>query len=361
MITTIKYKKPDSSFYLDMKKEVEEYLKEYNMTHVGGKELLQKYYILVLLFFSTLGLTYFIPSSYPIARYVLYGFLGLVSAGIGFNVLHDVSHGTFSENEKINKTAKLFLLVLGVSLALWIIKHVKIHHFKTNTVDDDDLFSGWILRMHPSQPLLWIHRYQFIYAPFLLYQVLYFFWVFWNDFVKYWTKRVRNYDIRPNEINRADHFNFWLSKIVHISLFIVFPWLLFGWKIMLIGYAVYSIICSAVISNVFQLAHVVNETEFFTNDEDGFIDVSLIDSQILSTANFYFKNIFLNKVLNWYTGGLNFQIEHHLFPKICSLHYEKIAPIVKKHVLAHGLPYNTNPVHKAIKSHLKELYVMGRK
>lgn len=357
MITTIKYKS-GATFIRLLKQEVYTYLKSNNLPMNGGKSILTKYYIFEGLFFGLLTAIYVLPESWNIFRLFLYILLPIVTAGIGFNVLHDVSHGTFSSKATTNKIAEFLLLCLGVSFYLWVIKHVRVHHSKTNTVDDDDLFAGDILRLHTAQERLWFHKYQHLYGS-VLYFLLYFFWIYYNDPVKYFSRRVRNYDIPKQDRTLSYHLNFWLSKVVHITLFVIVPCYLFGW-FALIYYAVFLLVCSFLISIVFQLAHTVEETELFVADENGLVDIPWAETQVISTANFYFENPFLNKVLTFFVGGLNFQIEHHLFPEVSHIHYAVIQPIVKRHILGAGLPYNENTVRVAVASHFKELKRLGR-
>ena len=114
--------------------------------------------------------------------------------------------------------------------------------------------------------------------------------------------------------------------------------------------------CGFIIAVIFQLAHVVEETNFPQPDENGKIATNFVIHQLHTTANFARKNL----PLSWFVGGLNFQIEHHLFPNICHVHYREISTIVRDTALEFGLPYHQNTLFGAIASHAKHLYQLGK-
>ena len=86
-------------------------------------------------------------------------------------------------------------------------------------------------------------------------------------------------------------------------------------------------------STVFQMAHVVEGAAQPLPDEDSVVHTEWAVHQLRSTSDFGRNNVFLN----WYVGGLNFQIEHHLFPNISHVHYRNIAPIVEETARELGL------------------------
>jgi linoleoyl-CoA desaturase len=109
---------------------------------------------------------------------------------------------------------------------------------------------------------------------------------------------------------------------------------------------------------VFQLAHTVEHTEFPVTDE---ITNRLPDEfaahQIKTTANFATRN----KVISWLVGGLNFQIEHHLFPKISHVHYPAISEIVKCVCAEYQLQYIEYPtMRQAVFAHVRFLRRLGK-
>jgi linoleoyl-CoA desaturase len=156
----------------------------------------------------------------------------------------------------------------------------------------------------------------------------------------------------------SDHFVFWISKVLYIAVFIVVPVYVIGVKETLIGYALISFVTGFVISVVFQLAHVVEDASFHLPDADTYqIENEWAVHQIEATADFATKN----KIVSWFTGGLNFQVEHHLFPRISHVHYPKISQLVKETCEQFGVNYMEFPtVFSAVRSHVVHLKHVGQ-
>jgi linoleoyl-CoA desaturase len=113
-----------------------------------------------------------------------------------------------------------------------------------------------------------------------------------------------------------------------------------------------------VISVVFQLAHVVEAADFpeaiVAPDR---MNWHWANHQVMTTVDFAPRS----KVVSWIVGGLNYQVEHHLFPRLCHMHYPKIAPIVARVCHRHGLPYKVNQTFSgALASHYRLLRDLGR-
>ncbi|RDC62958.1 Acyl-CoA 6-desaturase [Adhaeribacter pallidiroseus] len=107
---------------------------------------------------------------------------------------------------------------------------------------------------------------------------------------------------------------------------------------------------------VFQLAHVVEGTDFPLPNDQGNIEEAWADHQMRTTANFATNS----KLAGFLLGGLNRQIEHHLFPKVCHIHYPIISKIVKQTALEFDLPYIESPTFvAALKSHYRMLKKFG--
>jgi linoleoyl-CoA desaturase len=130
-----------------------------------------------------------------------------------------------------------------------------------------------------------------------------------------------------------------------------------GWLPTLIGFAVVSAACGLSISIVFQLAHVVEATAFPQPDELSHrIEEEWAIHQVNTTANFATKN----RILSWCLGGLNYQVEHHLFPKISHVHYPKINQLVKETCIEHNVHYIEYPtLLHALHSHIMHIKRLG--
>jgi linoleoyl-CoA desaturase len=278
---------------------------------------------------------------------------GLVAA-IGFNVMHDGSHGSFSTNKWLNKIAASSISLLGANRFMWKMKHVMIHHTFTN-VDgvDDDIEVGGLMRMAPTQKKYGIHKFQHVYF-WALYMLLYVFWIFFTDYKKYFTQKIGSVPLKKMELK--DHIEFWVVKLYHAAVFVVLPIALLGWVKWLVGFMVMTMFAGFVLSIVFQLAHTVEHTDFPVVDDENRLPDEFAAHQIKTTANFATKN----KLISWLVGGLNFQIEHHLFPNICHVHYDKIAKIVKQTTAEFNLPYISQKTwYGALREHTIMLKNLG--
>lgn len=282
--------------------------------------------------------------------------LGGLTASIGFNIMHDGAHGSFSKYKWMNKIAGASLNFLGANIFMWNSKHNVIHHAYTN-IDgiDDDIDARPFLRMCKSQKQYKIHRYQHIYFG-LTYSLLYLYWIFFTDYEKYFTRKVGNMPLPPMKL--MDHVSFWGFKLIHAVIFIAVPIYMVGFIPWLIGFAVYGMFAGLVLAMVFQMAHTVEGTHFPLPDKTtNKLEDEWALHQLKTTANFATGN----KLISWLVGGLNFQVEHHLFPKISHIHYPAINKIIKQTCAEYGFPYLEYPrLRLAVASHIAHLRELGR-
>jgi linoleoyl-CoA desaturase len=354
-MATPKFPSPKQSFHAELKKRINDYFQSTGKSFTGDTHLYTKAIILLVSFlFLYIHLVFFTPSTFfAIVECVL---LAIVVAGIGFNIMHDGGHGSFSQNKWVNNLAALSLNILGGSSFMWNMKHNIIHHAYTNIdgVDDDIDIQPW-LRMSSNQPKLAMHRYQHFYF-WIFYALLYILWVFVLDFTKYFKGKVGEMSLK--KMSLTDHIIFWSFKIFYYAVFIVIPIYTVGFTPWLIGFGIFSLLTGFVISIIFQLAHTVEHTHFPMPDKvTGKLEDEWAIHQLKTTANFAPKN----KFISWMVGGLNFQIEHHLFPKVSHIHYNKIRNIVKQACVEYGVPYIEYPkLRHAVVSHVNFLKQMGR-
>ncbi len=343
------------SFHTELKKRINQYFETSGKSLEGNTHLYTKAVILLVSFvFLYIHLVFFTPAIFwCILESIL---LGIVIAGIGFNIMHDGAHGSFSQHKWLNKAAAFTLNVLGGSSFMWNVKHNVIHHAFTNIdgVDDDIDIQPW-LRMSATQPKLAMHRYQHVYFWFL-YALLYIFWVFVLDYQKYFKRKVGGMPIK--KMTLTDHLVFWSFKLFFLFVFVAIPLYQLGFVSWLIGFLIFTLVAGFVLSIVFQLAHTVEHTHFPVPDEDtGKLEDEWAIHQLKTTANFAPKN----KMITWFVGGLNFQIEHHLFPKVSHVHYANLRKIIKAACEEYGIPYIEYPkLLQAVVSHASFLKQMGR-
>jgi linoleoyl-CoA desaturase len=287
----------------------------------------------------------------------LCGLLGYTFACVGFSVMHDANHGSYSTKPLVNDFLGLSMNFMGANAYFWKQKHNIIHHTYTN-VDglDDDIAKSPIIRQCESQKWVPAHKIQHIYL-LPIYALSSIFWLFIMDFTKYFTRKIYTTDAWKMTIK--NHFVFWTTKILYLTVYMVLPAIKFGFFPWLAGFFILHAFMGLTLSLVFQLAHVVENTEFETIalDETKHIETAWAEHQIKTTANFAMDN----KVISWFVGGLNYQIEHHLFPKVSHVHYPAISKIVRVKCKEFNLPYNYYPTFfTALASHFRVMKWLGQ-
>jgi linoleoyl-CoA desaturase len=350
-----KFPSVKQSFHVELKKRINDYFETSGKSVTGNKQLFIKAGVLFTAFLGLyVHLVFFTPSTiWAVLECVI---LGLVVAGIGFNIMHDGAHGSFSKYKWVNNVAAFSLNLLGGSSFMWNVKHNVIHHAYTNIdgVDDDIDIQPW-MRMSSTQPKLKMHKYQHFYFWFL-YSMLYILWVFVLDYQKYFKRKIGGMPLK--KMTAWDHIVFWGFKAIYLFLFFLVPFYTVGFVPTIIGFLIFSVIAGFILSIVFQLAHTVEHTHFpVPHDESGKLDDEWAIHQLKTTANFAPKN----KLISWLVGGLNYQIEHHLFPKISHVHYPAIRKIIKQACSEFNVPYTEyKKMSHAVISHVLFLKQMGR-
>lgn len=346
----------NSAFTQELRNEVKKYFLENHISEKGNIALYFKtfFWITTTLFCYTI-LVFFTPT--PSLSIPLCVLLGFSFAGIGFNVMHDAGHGSYSKNKVVNTIFAHSLNLLGANAHIWDKKHNITHHTYTNTDHDDDIHVAPMLRMSKNQKWYWWYRFQTLYM-WILYAIEYIGWIIVFDLKKYFQGKACNTNIK---FTKAGHWIFWLSKVIYFTIFVVLPMFIVGVTPTLIGYGITAGVCGVVISIVFQLAHVHEKALFPTaipteKEGVGKIEKENAIHQIETTANFATQNPFIS----WYVGGLNFQVEHHLFPNISHVHYPKIRKIVRQVCNKYSVKYHEFPTFfSALISHVKQMWKMS--
>ncbi|HOY96392.1 MAG TPA: acyl-CoA desaturase [Catalimonadaceae bacterium] len=354
----IRFEKSNQNFLSILRKQVNSYFEENQISTYGNNELFLKSVILFGLLAVNYFLQVFVITAGTWEWFACYFFQGIVFALIGFNVMHDGSHHSYSSNKQVNQMMAYSLNFLGGISQFWHQKHVINHHTYTNIEGvDDDIDLKPFLRMHSDQLYIPIHKFQAYYA-FFLYSLTYVFWIYYRDFKKYFTRKIAD-DTPMEELTLKDHFVFWITKIVHVFIFIGIPAFFMGPKLAILGYLILCLSCGFTLAIIFQLAHIVEGTIFSSKDEN---DTVLIGSewsihQINTTVNFGTES----KVLTWLLGGLNFQMVHHLFPKISHVHYPALHKIICETCDEYNVKYvEYKNFWSAVGSHLRYLNQMGK-
>jgi linoleoyl-CoA desaturase len=343
---------PATGFKLALETRVDEYFRRAGICKTGNLRMHLKAMLILAWLAGSYCLLVFRVSRWPGG--VLSGLsLALAMAAVGFNIQHDGNHGSFSSHPWMNRLAGLTLDLLGASSYLWIRKHNFCHHTYTNIPDsDDDIDLAPVGRLSSAIPLCSHHRYQHYYLWFF-YGLLVIQWHFYNDYKRLWTGKIghRSFE-RPRGWDLAGLI---AGKMIFLGLAFIVPFMRHRWWVVLAFYLGVMMVTGLVLSVVFQLAHIIEETEHPASLED--IHAEWVIHQIRTTADFAREN----RLLTWYLGGLNFQVIHHLFPRICHIHYPQVARVVAQVCNEYQINYQAHgSIYGAIRSHFRFLRSMGR-
>ena len=353
MNTQVKFNNANALFSKSLKLKINQHFQNKAKMKTGNRKLIVKAVILLSSLVIIYSVLVFLQPHWIISV-ILCMILGVNFAAIGFNIMHDAGHNSFSDNKRLNTVLSYSLNLLGGNIYFWKLKHNIAHHTYTNIDGEDHDIEVKFMRIHHDQKLKKHHRYQRFYFP-LLYGISYLAWIFYQDYEKYFRGRMGN-DKEQFHFPVRERIIFWVSKLIHFTLFVVVPIIFAGWLPTLLGLLIAGVVCGMSLATVFQLAHVVSGTEFKTIEASR-VDEEWMIHQIQSTANFATKS----KVLTWLLGGLNFQVEHHLFPKISHVHYPALNRIVKQTCKEYKLQYNEfKTFWAAFRSHIGVIHAMSR-
>lgn len=356
--STVKFNQADRpEFFRVLRRRVKAHFDETQQSRYANKHMVFKTVFMITLYTLPLGIILSgTVTTFWIAA-LLWVTMGFGMAGIGLSIMHDANHGAYSRNPRVNQALGALINLVGGYHVNWKIQHNVLHHSYTNVHDFDEDIKKGIIRFSPNQPAHPGFRYQAFYAPFL-YGLMTLVWVFLKDFVQTidYSKRglLKTQGLTFRTAMAAVLFNkSWYLAITLVLPIIILP---FAWWQTLLCFLGMHFICGLILALVFQPAHVIEETQFFKTADDGSVENSWAIHQLLTTANFANGN----RPLSWFVGGLNYQIEHHLFPNICHVHYRDISKIIKATALEYNLPYHEHPTFTAaIRSHFTLLHQLG--
>lgn len=359
-IPIVRFKRDTSEFSKILKARVDAYFEESGRSKKGDWRMHIKTALMLALFFVPWGLIAFGGVGGSTGFWLTEVVMGFGLAGIGFNVMHDANHGSYSSNPKINAVMGRVLDLVGGSAALWRIQHNVLHHSFTNITGlDEDIAPPGFLRFTPDKPLKKVHKLQFIYA-WLFYCVMTLFWMTAKDWMGLYRYHKKGLIKSSGTTTGKLVIDLLITKTIYYTYIILIPAIFSGlpfWKI-LAGWTVMHAVTGLILASVFQPAHVLEELQFIEAEKGTSMDDHLLSHQLKSTANFGTRS----RVLTWLCGGLNHQIEHHLFPQICHIHFRKLAPIVRKTAEEFGLPYRSSTTFaQALILHTQMLWQLGRR
>ena len=346
----------NNQFYQSLKTAVDQYFETNGIKKTGDWRLFIKTIILISAAIILYGSLLFLKMN-ALPALLICALLGFTFASIGFSVMHDANHGSYSTKPWLNDLIGLSANALGASAFFWKQKHNIIHHTYTN-VDglDDDIAKSPIIRQCETQRWVPAHKIQHLYL-LPIYALSSIFWIFFMDFTKYFTRKI--YTTDAWKLSTKNHIIFWATKASYLTFYILIPIMVWGFGPWLLGFFVLHAVMGLTLSLVFQLAHVVENTEFesIALDETKHIETAWAEHQLKTSSNFAMGN----KVISWFVGGLNYQIEHHLFPRVSHVHYPAISKILMEKCKEFNLPYNKyDTMTEALFSHFRVMKMLGQ-
>ncbi len=355
---SVKFNKQDRpEFYRELRKRVNTYFKENNISRHANFNMKFKTAFMIGLY----TIPFLVMLSGLITNVWLMLFMwvlmGLGMSGIGLSIMHDANHGSYSQNPRINHALGYLINFVGGYHVNWRIQHNVLHHSFTNIHGYDEDIEKGIIRFSPTQKRKPFFKFQAFYAP-LLYSIMTIYWLVGKDYQQLLRYKRKNLLVGQGLTFRQALIHMIFTKSGYVAILFVLPMLLvpLAWWQILIGFLIMHLISGLILACIFQPAHVIEETDFYVPNENGSVENHWAIHQMRTTSNFANGSV----LFSWLIGGLNYQIEHHLFPNICHVHYRKISGIVKQTAEEFNIPYYHHKTFwKALKSHFSLLNQLG--
>jgi linoleoyl-CoA desaturase len=359
-LKNITFSSANRDFAVTLNKRVNEYFRSNNISRHANAEMIIK----TVCMFGAYFIPYFLiltgVISGPLSLITMAVVMGLGLAGVGLSVMHDANHGAYSKKNWVNTVIGYSLNLIGANAFNWKIQHNVLHHTFTNVhEEDEDIRPRGALRLTPHARWNKFHRYQFIYAWFL-YGLMTLTWMFATDFSRLIRYQKNGLARKHKAIIAKEWMILIATKLFYVTYIFILPLVFTSlpWWQILTGLVIMHYLAGFILAIIFQPAHVIEGTEFPLPNEDHAIEHNWTVHQLLTTTNFGNGS----RWFSWYVGGLNFQIEHHLFPNVCHVHYREIASIVKQTTAEFGLPYKSSRTFVgALAGHARLLRELGKR
>lgn len=346
----------EKDYSREVRKRVRAYFKDKQISIHGNFNMYAKTVVMLSLYIVPFILLLTLALS-PWLALCLAVVMGIGEAGVGMCIMHDGAHGAYSPKQWINKLAASTMLLLGSNTFNWKIQHNIQHHTFTNMYDfDPDISTKAVVRLSEHSQARKYHRFQHIYSFFL-----YGFATLLRLFGDFGVLLKHNREGITKEQKSSPTYELvklLATKLIYFSILLGLPLLnteFTFWQILL-GFVVMQMTAGIIMTTVFQMAHVVEGTYQPLPDKDNVVHTEWLVHQLQSTADFGRQN----GLLSWYIGGLDYQIEHHMFSNVCHVHYPAIAPIVEAVTKEFGFTYNNKPtIFHALASHYRRLKELG--
>lgn len=357
-ISGVKFNVKDQpEFIKELRNRVNNYFKDNNLSKHADANMKFKTVFMLLLYFLPFAFLLSGQFSSLGSIFFLFAIMGFGMVGIGLAVMHDANHDSYSKNKSTNQLLGFLINFLGSYHVTWRIQHNVLHHSFTNVHEHDEDIDNEVMRFSPNNKRKWIYRFQAFYAPFF-YGLLSMHRLVSKDFQQLLRYNKMNLLITQGLTLKKALVQIITNKIFYLILTLVLPILILdiAWWQTVLGFLLMQFICGLILALIFQSAHVIEETGFYKTDESGSLENNWAIHQMNTTANFANKGL----IFSWFIGGLNYQIEHHLFPNICHVHYKDISLIVKQTAKEFNVPYHQHKTFfGALKSHFSLLNSLG--
>lgn len=349
----------NSTFSKTLRTKVNAYFKANNISRNANGTMVIKTIIMLALFFAPIIMLSSGLITSVWALFTAYLIAGFGMSGIGMGIMHDAIHGSYSRNKKVNTLLGYTFNLIGANAAVWKVQHNVLHHSYTNIDEaDDDINAPFFLRFSPHAKYYWLHRFQHIYIWFF-YGISTLSWITAKDFVR--LKRYKNMGF----FNKKQEFSRVLTamigwKLLYYTYALILPIIIVpqAWWLIVLAFFSMHFVTGLLVSTVFQVAHIMPENEFPLPNKEGDMSNDWYSHQFNTTTNFSPKSNFLS----WMIGGLNYQVEHHILPDVCHVHYKKLTKIVSETAKEYGMVYHVKKNFAlAIADHFKMLRLLGNK
>ena len=359
-LSGLTFSRGQADFVTTLNNRVNAYFASNKISRKANVEMVIKTVIMFLLYFGPYALIISGVVTSPLFLVLMVIIMSLGLSGIGLSVMHDANHGAYSKRKWVNTTLGYSLNLIGANSFNWKIQHNVLHHTYTNIhEEDEDIRPRGSLRLSPHSEWKPVHQFQHLYAWFL-YGLMTIGWMVFEDFARLIRYQQNGLIKKSNASTTREWVILLITKLVYVSYIFVIPVLVtpLAWWQILVGIFIMHYITGFILAIIFQPAHVIDGTEYPLPDDSGALQNNWAIHQMLTTTNFGNKS----RWFSWFVGGLNFQIEHHLFPAVCHVHYRRIARIVQETAAEFDVPYkNTTSFFQALKGHARLLRKLGMK
>jgi len=357
-ISSVRFNNKDRpEFYKELNLRVNRYFKEKDLSKHANLNMKIKTAFMVSLYFIPLFvlLSGVLTTFWSI--FSAYVIMSLGMSGIGLSIMHDANHGSYSTHKTVNHALGYLINFIGGYHVTWKIQHNVLHHSFTNIHEHDEDLNQNLMRFSPNQKRKAIFKYQAYYCT-LLYGLL--------SIFRFAAKDLQQL-LRYHHMGllKAQGLSFHarlaeliLVKSLYLIVTLILPMIILpiaGWQVFL-AFFVMHYISGLIFAYIFQPAHILDEVDFYRVDTKGSVENNWAIHEMRTTANYANGST----IFAWLIGGLNHQVEHHLFPHICHVHYKKISKIVQATAEQYDVPYHSHKTFLgAVKSHLSLMHQLG--